>query len=167
MLALFSLLQIAAAEDILVPHITPVQFEDLGISEQVENKLISSLEQLGMSVIRPSVLDQEFSDEVVSSCFDSPSCAELLFTRDGSVLALIGSLETTASGYNLQMRFYGKTSRSPLDVQMMTIKPEELDDVVLQIAEDASVMFSLIPKEDAPAPQAHREDRGRAGRQVA
>ena len=144
---MYTLLGMASAEDVLVPHITPVQLDDLTAATEMENRLVESLQNLGLSVISPAVLDEEFP-EISSSCFDIDTCSGQLLERDRATMALVGSLESTSSGYNVQMRFYSRTSRSPLDVQSFTIAQSELQTTVQKISEDASVMFSLIPVED-------------------
>ena len=150
MFLLYTLLGIASAEDVLVPHITPVQFDDLGVATTMEELLVGSLEGFGLSVVKPIALDDEFP-EVSSSCFDVENCSAQLLGREHARMALIGSLETTSTGYNIQMRFYSRTSRSPLDVQSFSITKDELEATVKRISEDASVMFSLIPAEEKVA----------------
>lgn len=160
MFLLYTLLGLASAEDVLVPHITPVQLDDLTAATTMENLLVGNLEGLGLSVISPGVLDKEFP-EISSSCFDMDNCSVQLLERDRATMALVGSLESTSDGYNIQIRFYSRTSRSPLDVQSFSVKQSELEATVQKISEDASVMFSLIPaEEDRPeVVQVIREDK--------
>lgn len=150
----------ASAEDILVPHITPVQLDDLTAATSMEKLLVGNLQNLGLSVVTPAVLDDEYPD-IASSCFDLDNCSVQLLDRDRATMALIGSLETTSEGYNIQMRFYSHTSRSPLDVQSFSISKSELEATVQKMSEDASVMFSLIPAEDTvpTAVQVVREEK--------
>ena len=142
---------LASANDVLVPHISAVELDDFSIASNIESQLVENLEGLGLSVISPRSLDQEYP-ELSASCFELEECPTTLLSRDNATLLLVGSVESTATDYNLQFRFYGRTSTSPLDVQTLSIPQEQLSETIQKISEDASVIFSLIPDEVA-APQ--------------
>ena len=147
-----SLLSSAFGNDVLIPHVTAVSIDDLSVASKIEQQLVERLETLGLSVIAPERLAQEFP-EVANECFNLDSCTPTLFSRDGASLLLVGSVESTSTEYNIQLRYYGYTSLSPLDVQTVNIPKSELYTTVKQMAEDASVIFSLLPaKEEAVKP---------------
>ena len=151
MFLLLSGMGLANANDVLVPHISAVELDDFSIATSIEEQLVEGLEDLGLSVVGPRSLDIEYP-ELSGSCFELEECPGTLLSRDNATLLLVGSVESTATDYNLQFRFYGRTSTSPLDVQTISIPQEELADTIQKISEDASVIFSLIPAEVA-APQ--------------
>lgn len=145
MFFLYAMFGFAHANDVLIPHVTGVELADLVVAQEIEQQLTANLENLGVPVVPASTLDKEFP-EVATSCFDMDSCPTQMFSRDGATLLLVGSVELTAYSYNIQMRYYGKTSREPLNVQTYTIAPSELKATIQTIAEDASVIYSLIPQ---------------------
>jgi len=146
MFLLLSGIGLASANDVLVPHISAVELDDFSVASNIEEQLVQSLEDLGLSVIAPRVLDQDYP-ELSASCFELEECSGTLLSRDNATLLLVGSVESTATDYNLQFRFYGRTSSSPLDVQTLSIPQSELSATIQKISEDASVIFSLIPAE--------------------
>lgn len=149
MLFLLSSIGLASANDVLVPHVSAVELDDFSIATTIEEQLVTNLEGLGLSVVTPRDLDQDYP-ELSASCYDLEECPTTLLGRDNATLLLVGSVETTATEYNLQFRFYGRTSTSPLDVQTFSIPQSELDSTIQQISEDASVVFSLIPPDAEP-----------------
>ncbi len=151
MIFLLSSIGLAVANDVLVPHISAVELDDFSVASSIEDQLVTNLEDLGLSVVSPRILDQEYP-EMSASCFDLEDCSTSLLGRDNATLLLVGSVESTATDYNLQFRFYGRTSSSPLDVQTLSIPQSDLTATLQKVSEDASVIFSLIPP-DAPAPQ--------------
>jgi hypothetical protein len=148
MLLWLSMLGLAEANDVLLPHITAVELDDFAIATEIEDMLVQNLEGLGLSVVGPRTLDQEYP-ELASSCFELEICPSVMLQRDASTLLLVGSVETTATQYNLQVRFYGRTSTSPLDVQTFQIPKDQLASTVEKISQDASVIFMMIPEEEA------------------
>lgn len=149
MLFLLSTIGLASANDILIPHISAVELDDFSVASTIEEELVMGLEGLGLSVISPRVLDQEYP-ELSASCYELEECSSTLLARENATLLLVGSVESTATDYNLQFRFYGRTSSSPLDVQTISIPQNELAETLQKISEDASVIFSLIPPDAEP-----------------
>ena len=132
MLFLLSVIGLASANDILIPHISAVELDDFSVASQIEEELVMGLEGLGLSVVAPRVLDQEYP-ELSASCYELEECSNTLLARDNATLLLVGSVESTATDYNLQFRFYGRTSSSPLDVQTISIPQAELSSTIQKI----------------------------------
>jgi hypothetical protein len=152
MMFLFSILGLAQANDVLVPHFSAVELDDFAVATELEESLINQLEGLGLSVVRPAVLDRNYP-ELASSCFELEECPSTLLQKDNATLLIVGSVETTASEYNLQVRFYGRTSSSPLDIQTFRIEKEKLSATVEKISQDANVIFMMIPPQEEVKPE--------------
>ena len=74
MFLLLSGMGLASANDVLVPHISAVELDDFSIASSIEEQLVESLEGLGLSVVGPRSLDQEYP-ELSASCFESAPIA--------------------------------------------------------------------------------------------
>ena len=117
MLGLISILSVATANDILLPHFTPTSLEDIGIAERFENSLLQEIQKTEVSVVSPTVLESEFPN-IATSCAENPTCPAELLSRDGASLLLVGTIETSSDGYNVMVYFHGKNDKtSPLEVK--------------------------------------------------
>ena len=146
MLALLLIIGSAFADDVLVPHFTPVQLDDITIAEQADTILTEKLSELGLPVVPAKVIDAEYP-QVASSCFDIEDCPMQLLSRPRAKMLLVGSVESTGEGVILTLRIYGGQDLSPLDVKSKNIPLEELAATLNSFAQDASVIHQLMPEE--------------------
>ena len=148
----------ANAQEVLLPHFSPSSFSDISQAEYVERKVLKGLQALGMPVVPPSVLEQEFP--ISTECAENPDCPSILFSRDEALMLIVGRVEVSSPnadgevGYKIQVRIYSIQDSSPLQIFTEEVPESGLEDFVRRVSQEASVIYQLIPP---PSPEVVEE----------
>jgi hypothetical protein len=143
----------ANAQDVLLPHFSPNGLADISAAESIERKMLGGLQSLGLPVVPPSVLEQEFP--ISTQCAENPDCPSILFSRDDSIMLIVGRVEVANqsiegeesgdTGYKIQVRIYSVQDTSPLQIFTEEVSDNDLEDFIRRVSQEASVIFQLIP----------------------
>lgn len=145
-------LQVAVAEEVLVPAFTPRTISDIAAAEFVTNEAVRALRLAGLDVRAPDALAAR-AGEAAQGCAEQARCPGNLWPLFPEAnVAVVGLIWASPGGLQIEAQLYRPDERSPVETLQMAVADGAEAAFATRLAERVK-SWSVVPLPPPPEPE--------------